>query len=448
MDADAVVIGAGAAGLAAARRLAAGSLRVVLLEARDRTGGRVRWRAFEAAEPPAELGAEFIHGPAETTMRLLREAGSAAIATGGESWVRDESGELVREEDDFAAAAAATLERASALAHDESVERFLRRFERDEALRGSVAAARAFVEGFEAADPAIASVRAIADELQSGTDSTSARPVGGYAPAFDFLRAHCVDAGVRLFLNAVVRRIVWRRGDVIVEYAGNDGVSRTVRARAAVVTLPAGILRGGDGAGGVVFDPELPAAKRAALSCIEMGHVVKVVMGFRSPFWERLHEGRYRDAAFFRSGTPPFMAYWTQMPLRSRLVTAWSGGPGTAALRNVPEVDIVDRAVAGFGALFDATTLARSELVWSAVHDWSGDPFACGAYSYVTAGGGNAREALAESVDGALFFAGEATSFDGQGGTVSGALETGERAAEEVVAALRTASPKGDVGGL
>jgi monoamine oxidase len=197
-----------------------------------------------------------------------------------------------------------------------------------------------------------------------------------------------------------------------------------------------------------LFDPELPAAKRAALESIEMGHVVKVVMGFRSPFWERVHDGRYRAAAFFRSGAPPFMAYWTQMPLRSRLVTAWSGGPGATALHDVPEADVVDRAVAGFGALFGAAELARSELVWSAVHDWSGDPFARGAYSYVTAGGGTALAALAESVDGALFFAGEATSFDGQGGTVSGALETGERAAEEVVAALQTPSPKGDVRGL
>jgi monoamine oxidase len=451
MDADAVVIGAGAAGLAAARSLAARSLNVVLLEARDRVGGRVWSRKFPGTEDRAELGAEFIHGPAETTMRLLREAGSGAVATSDESWLRGEDGELRRENEDFAAVAGAVLGQAGSLAADESVERFLQRFEPDEALRESVAMARAFVEGFEAADPAVASVRAIADELRSGTDSTSARPVGGYARLFEYLRATCLDSGVRLFLDAAVRRVSWHRGKVAVEHADRDGGSHTIRARTAVITLPAGVLRAGRNgssvASDVTFHPELPAAKLSALDCIQMGHVVRVVLGFRSPFWEQLHDGRYRDAAFFRDGKRPFAAYWTQVPARSRLIVAWAGAPGAGVLRGVAESETIDRAVEGFGALFDATALARTELEWSAVHDWDGDPFAQGAYSYVSVGGGNARAALAAPVDDTLFFAGEATSFDGQGGTVSGALETGERAAEEVATALGAPSQKGRVRG-
>ena len=70
------------------------------------------------------------------------------------------------------------------------------------------------------------------------------------------------------------------------------------------------------------------------------------------------------------------------------------------------------------------------------MHDWGRDPFARGAYSYVAVGGGNARAALAMPVDGTLFFAGEATSNDGQGGTVNGALETGERAAREAATSI------------
>jgi monoamine oxidase len=70
------------------------------------------------------------------------------------------------------------------------------------------------------------------------------------------------------------------------------------------------------------------------------------------------------------------------------------------------------------------------------MHDWSRDPFARGAYSYVAVGGGDARAAFAAPVDDTLFFAGEATSTNGQGGTVNGALETGERAAAEAAMSL------------
>ena len=66
------------------------------------------------------------------------------------------------------------------------------------------------------------------------------------------------------------------------------------------------------------------------------------------------------------------------------------------------------------------------------MHDWSADPFSRGAYSYVAVGGGEARATLGAPVEQTLFFAGEATSTDGQGGTVNGAIESGERAAAAI----------------
>ena len=101
MDADAIVIGAGAAGLAAARALAEAGRKTLLLEARDRVGGRAWSRRVTRSLAPVELGAEFIHGTAETTMRLLREAGSAALDMSGESFTIDASGELRRDCDYF-----------------------------------------------------------------------------------------------------------------------------------------------------------------------------------------------------------------------------------------------------------------------------------------------------------------------------------------------------------
>jgi monoamine oxidase len=436
MDADAVVIGAGAAGLAAARELAGRSLRVLLLEARDRVGGRVWSRDVARLATPAELGAEFIHGSAAQTMMLLRDAGLAAINTGGESWRCGSDGRLQRAKDDFIEAAS-LFEGARTLTTDESADRFLARFEGDEARRDTARAARAFVEGFEAADPAIASAWAIADEWRSGVDATSARPLGGYRLVFERLRNACATGGVQICLSTSVRSISWSHGEVTVVASNAGGQTQQIRARVAVVTLPVGVLRHSGDETAVAFDPDLPPNKRKALQSVEMGHVVKVTLWFRTAFWERIHKERYRDGGFFRCDSEPFAVYWTQYPVRSELIVAWAGGPKAIALGRCSQAERIERALRGFGSVFDESELARSEFEGGVVHDWASDPFARGAYSYVAVGGGDARAALAAPLDDTLFFAGEATSSDGQGGTVNGALETGERAAVQAAASLR-----------
>ncbi|HTA40147.1 MAG TPA: NAD(P)/FAD-dependent oxidoreductase [Candidatus Acidoferrales bacterium] len=430
---DVVVIGAGAAGLQAARALAARSLRVVVIEARDRIGGRVYPVATNRRIVPAELGAEFIHGTAPETLALLRETGGAAVDVEGESWTNAGDG-LVLDEGNFIASAS-IFEGIRALKTDESVERFLQRFDGDAAMRATVASARAFVEGFEAADPAIASTRAIADEVGSGVDSKSARPIGGYGPIFDYLHG-AVAGACDLRLSTIVRRISWRRGEVRVETETPHGESQTVVARAAVITLPIGVLRHTGDDAAVAFEPPLPAAKRESIEKLEMGHVVKVALWFRSAFWETLRDGRYRDGAFFHDDGPPFAAYWTQLPVRGEVVSAWAGGPNATALSDVAAPELIDRALDGLGRIFGAPALVREAFESGAMHDWTRDPFARGAYSYVAVGGGNARGVLGMPLENTLFFAGEATSTDGQGGTVNGAFETGTRAAREAAAAL------------
>jgi len=433
-DADAIVIGAGAAGLAAARSLASRSLRVIVLEARDRVGGRVWSRPSARAAVAAELGAEFIHGRANETLALLRGAGTAAIDAIGESWTcGDDKG--LRRDDNDSRSTAGIFEGARALAADESVDRFLQRFKDEPAMRETVASARAFAEGFDAADPAIASARAIADEWRSGVDFAIARPLGGYGPMFEHLSNACAAAGVQSCQSTVVRRISWRRGAVTIDAENALGEARPIRARAAIVTLPVGVLRH-SGKTEVVFDPDLHAAKREALRYIEMGHAVRVVLSFRTAFWERIREGRYRDGAFFHCANQPFGAYWTQLPVRSELIVAWAGGPKASALSGASQAELIERALGGLGRLFGEPALVRKEFEGGVAHDWGHDPFARGAYSYVAVGGGDARAALAAPVEGTLFFAGEATSNDGQGGTVNGALETGERAAREAATSL------------
>ena len=435
MDADVVVVGAGAAGIAAALELHEHSLKTIVLEARDRIGGRVRWSNVGTVDVPAELGAEFIHGDAPETSAFLREAGLNKVETGEASWTCTAAGELIPADDDFTSID--IFEAARALNVDESVSTYLGRFDADPQTRTQARRALAFVEGFEAADPAVASARAIAEELRSGVDSATWRPAGGYAPLFAHLAERCRRAALDLRLETVVERVAWERGAVTLQSRRPDGGRATVRARCAIVTIPVGVLRAQSAGPQLEFAPPLPAETRAAIEGLEMGHAVRVTLAFRSPFWETLAGGRYRDAAFFRCEAGPYTAFWTQWPSRDRTIVAWAGGPRALALGGLPDRERVERARDEFGALFGETERARSECEGGVTHDWSVDPFARGAYSYVATGAGAARENLARSVEATLFFAGEATALDGQGGTVSGAFGTGTRAAREVARALK-----------
>ncbi len=434
MDADAIVIGAGSAGLAAARALARRQVRVLVLEARDRVGGRVWSRPGFRSVTPAELGAEFIHGPAPETFALLREVGTAAVDTGGQSWSR-ENGELVCDGDEFLSATD-LFAGAFDLQRDESVDVFLRRFGEEDAEQERARNARLFVEGFEAADPAVASVLSVANELRSGVDSLSARPIGGYGVLLERIRAECESAGIELRLHCRVSRVGWQRGSVAVDAIDTVGLRQTLRARIAIVTLPVGVLRGPAADNEVRFEPQLPFATRAAIAQIEMGHVVKVVLSFKTPFWERIDGARYRNAGFFFVENEPIATYWTQLPVRGESIVAWAGGPRATALLAHSEEERIELALRGLSALFADGATVRREFDSALTHDWSGDPYARGAYSYVAVGGIQAREALAQPIDAALFFAGEATASSGEGGTVNGAMASGERAAERALAAL------------
>jgi monoamine oxidase len=429
MDTDVVVVGAGAAGLAAALSLAERSVRVIVLEGRDRAGGRVRWETVGSVEEPAELGAEFIHGDAPETSAFLREAGLQKVEAGDESWTCTAAGSLQPSSDDFTSND--IFERVRSLPEDESVDAFLRRFDGDPSVRAQALRARSFVEGFEAADPAIASARAIADELSSGVDATVTRPRGSYAPLFHYLEKRSVAAGVDLRVGTTVERIDWRPGEVNVSIRSGGEVA-TLRARSAVITVPIGVLQQRGDVPPLSFVPPLPAEKQKAIEGLAMGHAVRVTLAFRSPFWERLEGGRYRDAAFFRCEGRAFNAFWTQVPERERAIVAWAGGPRATAMHGMTVRERIELACDEFGALLGERDLTRAEFEDGVTHDWSADPLAYGAYSYVKTNGATARADLAAPIAGTLFFAGEATATDGQGGTVSGAFETGFRAAREI----------------
>ncbi len=440
---DAVVIGAGFAGLAAARELGSAGRRVLVLEARDRVGGRVRTLDGPDLPVPFELGGEFVHGSPAVTLQLLREASIPLVDTVEGRFVFEDGALREPGADPFEDGSRLFREAAAALAaHDESVATFLRRYE-GTPREGAARWARMMVEGFDAADPEIASARAIALEWSGGASLShdQYRPLGGYARLLRYLLDTFAE-GVHLRLRTAVTQCAWDGEEARVDAVSAWGEAVRIRASAVVVTVPAGVLRAPPGApGAIAFVPSLPAPTQDAIAHLAMGPVVKLGLRFRRAFWETVDDGRYAEASFLSAGSGPFPTFWTLRPLRAPMLVAWAGGPHANALTGLEEAQIVGAALDQLRGLFGGRADPHGELVAAYVHDWMCDPYARGAYSFVTVGGDDAREVLARPVGGTLFFAGEATAGVDEGGTVAGALESGIRAARQVLAGKKARHP-------
>lgn len=432
MSADILVIGAGAAGLAAAAELAPSGRSVLVLEARERTGGRVWSLNIPGMPVPVELGAEFIHGRPEVMFSLLRKAGLAAMDRTGSAW-HVERGRLRRADGVFAEIQRA-IRKARRPVKDVSFETYLERGLRQLSPRARLLARRR-VEGYDAADPAQVSALAILAEW-SGEDDAAApshfRPLGGYGAALAALESALEGSRIEIRRETIVQSVRWERGRVEVGGTSRGAPFRASAAK-AIVTLPLGVLKlAPDAPGAVRFTPAL-MQKQKALDLLAPSPVLKVVMRFSEPFWERLDRGRYADAAFFRAPNTAFPAFWTALPVRTPLLTAWAGGPHAERMADLDAQEIIARAAASAKTLFGARARIERRLEAAWVHDWQQDPFACGAYSYVRVGGGGARRTLALPIADTLFFAGEATDAAGEHGTVAGALQSGIRAAREAL---------------
>ncbi|MDB6161113.1 MAG: hypothetical protein JWO04_4819 [Gammaproteobacteria bacterium] len=444
---DVVIIGAGVSGLAAASELRKSGLSVLILDARDHVGGRAWTRHEPDLSAPIELGAEFIHGRAPETFELLREVGKAALDTSGAHWtLRD--GKLVQNTEDLFGDIQTALERSNVLKQpDISFEAWLSRSAQYGLSPEAAAMARAFAEGFDAADPARVSAHFIAREWGSGgmLDSPQFRPLGGYSSVLAALAGALDRENVRLQLQTVVREVRWKRGTVEVDAIFLDQPF-SVRAACAIVTLPLGVLQApAEAAGAVRFVPELDT-KRKALEGLVSGPVLKLSLRFRRAFWEELDGGKYEGASFFHSAHTAFPTFWTSLPLRAPLLIAWIGGPKAARLSMSKMPDIVRQALESLSTIFAGRPPSEFELEAAYLHNWQTDPFARGAYSYIAVGGGDARSTLAAPLEDTLFFAGEATNTEDEAATVTGALQSGERAARELTERLQAKKVKGPKG--
>jgi monoamine oxidase len=433
---DVVIIGAGAAGLAAARTLAGSGRSVLLLEARDRIGGRIWTRREADAGAPIELGAEFIHGQVPQTLHLLQEAGQAAVNAEGTHWTLLRGKLQQRRGGDLFDQVQNAMKAANLLARpDIPFQQFLEQGNAYGLSREAAELARRFVQGFDAADPTRVSAQSIAEEWASGgmLDSPQLRPLGGYSSILTALAGGLDRSAVHIQLQTVVETVHWRPGVVEIEGMFVDRPFRTTASK-TIIAVPIGVLQLPKGAHGAIhFSPALED-KRSALAGIASGAVLKVVLRFRNEFWEELDGGRYRDASFFHSLETTFPTFWTCAPLRSPVLVAWMGGPPATLLSEKSDAQIIHEALNSLEGMFGGQLPnGRAQLEAAYVHNWQRDPFSNGAYSYVIVGNNDtARRSLAAPLKDTLFFAGEATDTEDEAGTVAGALRSGLRVAREV----------------
>ena len=463
---DVVVIGAGAAGLAAARAIADAGRHVIVLEARDRIGGRIHTADVPDLGAPVELGAAFIHGdPPE--LWAIAEAAALHVCDAEEAHVARDGDRLV-ERGEFGGEIGEVLDALDAEARrpgapDVSVAEFLAaRFAgpaHDDARR----MVTAYVEGFHAGDVGDAGIQAIARAEDSSSGNEAAyRIVDGYARVPEWLYdGRGTRAPLDVRLAHTVEAVAWGADGVRVRATTAEG-GRELRAACAVVTLPLGVLaqslaltsagsRGEARAqvptgttavarGLVRFDPPLDA-KRDALDGIALGQVARIVLRFRRRFWEEagaVPALADRDAgamlAFVHTPELEVPVWWTLRAIRAPVLVAWSGATKARALLALDADVRRDRVLNALATAFGMTRSALdAEFVALYEHDWSRDPFSRGAYSYARVGGRGAFDALARPL-GPLVFAGEATVGDGDWGTVHGALRSGGRAAREALA--------------
>jgi monoamine oxidase len=430
-ETDTLIIGAGAAGLAAAAELAAHDVSVTVLEARVRTGGRIFTGRDSLTPIPLEFGAEFIHGRSASVMQWLSASNHAAIDAPQTRWTL-EDGEL-RPGDDVFENMRTRLDRIGKPRRDMPFAEFLARHSR-QLTREVREFARMLVEGFDAADATRVSTFEVLEEWSgsAAADAVTFRPLNGYDTLMRSIQNAFKPDRVHLRLGTVVQQVTWKRGSVEVEALQHSEPIR-IRARRAIVTLPLGVLQLPSASPHAVrFDPPL-RHKMTALSHLAAGPVIKLILRFTRPFWSELDDCKYKDAAFFHAPNAPFPTFWTSVPVRTSVLVAWAAGPNAQRLEGSSRDDLLRYVFDTLRQLFGRRVNYRAELEGFAYHDWQRDPFACGAYSYVLANGRAARALLARPLDKTLFFAGEAADTQDEAAAVGGALESGKRAALQIL---------------
>lgn len=417
------IIGAGAAGLAAARRLTDAGWDVGILEARNRIGGRIYDHTL--AKYPVAMGATWLHNGAENPLVTLMEkagfdvdmapSGPMSILYGSQhlepSLVRRHRGRLRKamwywhrrmDELEPSQDMASAISQYVLNKHGEELDPLIWECHRD------------YVAAVEGADPEDLSLYHL---LANDVDLDNRLPRKGIG---GFMGVVAQDLDIRL--ETEVTEIQWHKNAV--EVGTNKG---TFVAEQVIVTVPLGVLK----AGKLKFSPELPQEKLEAISRHGMGLLNKVILAYDSPFWEST-PGSW---VLFDEKVPEPYSFTTYAHPDQPLLTVFFGGERAWRLE-----EFSDEVIGQMLTERLRTCFGEEISLPIAVHvtRWGSDPFSLGGYSHLsTQAQGNEMSILAQPVERRLFFAGEAT-IPRYYATVHGAWLSGEREAERMVAEAKS----------
>jgi len=421
---DVVIVGAGAAGLAAARGLAREGLSCEVLEAADAIGGRIRTLRRPGWQIPIELGAEFVHGRPAPTLAL--DGGAVALVPVPERRVVVTSD--VRAMPDTWQRFARALSAARDPGRDESVASYL---ERAPLSAEDAELVRTIVAGYHAAPLDDVSAGAIAkDAAETAAKFEQYRTSRGYDEVLVRLEHALNHAPVRIRLRTRVERIDWSKQSVRILVRTTEGPLE-LQARRCIVTTSIGVLQATPASGGIEFSPRPPEFEEA-LGQLGMGYVERVVLRFERAPWPLAADGT--EPEFVHVPAAPFPTLWRESRAGQTQITAWAGGEKAQKLSSFDERSLVEAALASLSLA--TRTEPRPHLLEALHHDFGRDPYVRGAYSYVRPGGAAAPGVLAQPWEETVFFAGEALDLE-YPGTVAGALGSGTHAARRVVASCR-----------
>jgi monoamine oxidase len=425
-----VVIGAGAAGLAAAATLQAAGRSVRVLEARNRIGGRV-WtdRSFNGF--PLEHGAEFIHGDRALTWHWINQLQAATIAVERfKSYAYALDGQLQTYPQVLQQPGFAQIFKAEA---EDLVEVNLSR--PDCSLAD-------WLQALGIADPGRSLVGGLwANSFLTTPDQLSLLDLAHEAKIHhaghgDFHLTEGYDRileklaeGLQIQLETAVEQIDWQ-GPTVRVWARQLGQPEhelvEFSAEQVVITVPVALLQQQV----IDFQPALPVAKQAAIQTLKMGPVVKLHLEFSDIFWDP------EVSLWASTGSMP--VWWApgyHQPNVPPMLTAFVGGERGLALGQGIETAAIEQGLADLCHLFGSQAPRQLYRQGKRIV-WANDPWARGGYCYAPVGGSGARQALAAPVENRLFFAGEAAVTTSNPATVHGAIQSGQAAAKLILESL------------
>ena len=416
----AIVIGAGIAGLSAAYHLKNAGIEAVVLESRDRIGGRV-WTSRDFADIPVEFGAELIHGRSAevNTWEWVRKLGlstwhwnktaDSMIRTEDGAWMT--MGQARRASPELDATRTWDLGDAPEPDNDEDLATYLKRIGFSDQQLRYVQRSFANAEGDSMRYLNAKAHAHLFKDSDGEDDYSDYRILDGYDSYYEKLAE-----GLDIRLNKVVGKINWS-GAISVTTIENE----TVEGDVAVLTLPAGVLK----AGAVLFDPVLPRSKREALDGLQMGPVMKMVYQFDQPILDR------SIGAIYARDNPPM--WWSPSLGREKGDVVWTAFFTGDYAREMLDLGEGAALQKGLDTLRRETSQPDLEYVKARWINWPEDEFARGGYSVCLPGHYAAREKLAMPTP-PLYWAGEASAPHHLTAMVHGAYFTGQRAASEIIA--------------